>query len=61
MTYLNGSVVMGLICRMVTRLKEGTFIGAQLMGHEKMNTYSIYANGYSTERRDFYWSSADGT
>jgi hypothetical protein len=28
--------------RMVTRLKEGTFIGAQLMGHEKMNTYSIY-------------------
>jgi hypothetical protein len=33
---------MGLICRMVTPLKEVTFIGTQLMGHEKMNTYSIY-------------------
>jgi len=33
---------MGLIYRMVTRLKEVTFIGTQMMGHEKINTYSIY-------------------
>jgi hypothetical protein len=52
---------MDLIFHMVTVLKEVISIGTQMMGHEKMNIYSIYghvlpSNSNSTSYDYWVWS-----